>query len=185
MAQTEVEVIQTVDSALSGLDPAARLRVLRWACQKYGAQGNLPEEAGESPAPRKKRQKGRAVGKGESKVSSGKSRPSIVKDLNLRPKDKKDFPTFVSEKKPDGNYEKCTVAVYYLKQELGMATVGVDHVFTCFKAVNWRLPADLENTLALTSHRKGWLDTSNFDDIKITVHGENLVEHDLPARAEK
>lgn len=56
-----------------------------------------------------------------------------------------------------------------------------DHVFTCFKDVGHRTPKNMPQTIRDTASRKGWLDTSERGNIKITNHGENLVEHDLPA----
>jgi hypothetical protein len=176
---SEIEAIQTFDTVLSGLDELTRMRVLSWAWQKYGTASG-PKVQEKAPA-LYIRKRGTAVNvNGTKRKGTPKSRPSIIKDLNLRPNGKKDFPSFVAEKQPADNYEKCTVAVYYLNQELGLESVSIDHVFTCYKALGWRLPSSLHNSLALTSHRKGWLDTSDFKNIKLTTHGENFVEHDLP-----
>jgi hypothetical protein len=70
-----------------------------------------------------------------------------------------------------------------LKTELGVSNVTLSHVFTCFKDAHWRVPPDLANALALTAHRKGWVDTRDTDDLSVTTHGENLIEHDLPRKA--
>ena len=37
MATNEIGALKEVDQALSGIDDEARLRVLKWACDKYGA----------------------------------------------------------------------------------------------------------------------------------------------------
>ena len=104
----------------------------------------------------------------------------MVRDLNLKPKGKKTLDEFVESKKPSSYYEKSTVATYYLKHELSLSAISANHIFTCFKHMKWRVPADLFNTLAYTASQYGWLDTSNGEDIKVTTMGENLVEHDLP-----
>jgi hypothetical protein len=103
----------------------------------------------------------------------------IVKDLNLSMSDKKSFKDFVNEKKPLSNQEKCTVALYYLQNEIEVENVTVNHIYTCYKNVNWRT-VDLRNILFLTASRKGWVNTSDTENITITIHGEALVEHDLP-----
>jgi hypothetical protein len=185
MSPTEIEAIQAVDTALNSLDPAARSRVLKWAYQKYSSTSEMTEQTDDQIVGKKKHKKSQPHIKGKKKAIKGKTRPTIVKDLNLRPKGKKDFRSFVEEKKPDNNYEKCTVAVYYLKQELGISQVTMDHVLTCYKAINWRQPSNYQNALALTAHRMGWLDTSDIADIKLTAHGENLVEQDLPRKDDK
>lgn len=104
---------------------------------------------------------------------------SIDKDLNLKPKGKKAIDDFITGKSPSSLLEKVAVCVYYLQRELNIKDIGYNHVFTCFKHLNWRLPSDLPNTMQQAG-TKGWLDTSNSMDLKITTHGENLVEHDLP-----
>jgi hypothetical protein len=106
----------------------------------------------------------------------------MVRDLNLKPKDKKSFADFVAEKQPSSNFEKCAVAVYYLKNELSIDAVTPSHVFTCFKDAHWRVPPNLPNALAVTAHRKGWVDTRDTTSLAITTHGENLIEHDLPRK---
>jgi hypothetical protein len=120
--------------------------------------------------------------KGEKRKLKAKSGATIIKNLNLRPKGKISFKDFVAEKRPPANLQKCTVAVYHLQHKLGLKGIGVNHVFTCYKEVGWRVPPNLSNTLSVIASIRGWLDTSNKEDIKTTTHGENLVEHDLPLK---
>lgn len=195
MAASEVDALKAVDDALKDLnDVAACERILRWAWARYVPAGSAPSQPSSSapserPAPglsrkggKGRRPAGRAVKKNES--TSRKPRTiSIVRDLNLRPKGKKSFGDFVAEKQPSSNFERCAVAVYYLKNEAGIDAVTPSHVFTCFKDAHWRVPSDLANALALTAHRKGWVDTRDMDSLTVTTHGENLIEHDLPRKA--
>jgi len=180
---SEVDALKAVDDALSGLeDGAARERVVRWAWEKYCTKP-IPH-AEEDPAarlsPRKQKAPKRKAG---AKSAKGKTTLSLVKDLNLKPKGKKSFEAFASEKKPTSNQQKCTVSVYYLRHELRLSAVSAGHVLTCFKNMRWRIPANLPNTLRYTASVDGWLDTSVMGDIKVTTMGDNLVEHDLPAKA--
>src|SRR5205823_2576602 len=118
--------------------------------------------------------------------SQPKSQPiSLSKDLNLKPKGNQSFDEFVQIKDPKSLYEKCTIAVYYLRTELSITGVSASHVYTCFKHMKWKLPADLGNTLSYTASQHGWLDTSNMQDLNVTAMGENLVEHDLPKKSKK
>jgi hypothetical protein len=171
----EIEAITILENTLSQLeDPAARDRVLKWAWDKYSTRPSpLTDMATEINKPPRK---GKKKAKSPAKTKSG---PSIVKDLNLNPEGKKSFRDFVQEKQPSTNQEKCTAAIYYLRHELGIDNISINHVFTCYKNANWRV-TDLYNILVLTASRKGWVDTSNTENIAITTHGENLVEFDLP-----
>lgn len=106
---------------------------------------------------------------------------TIVKDLDLRPEGQPSCREFYVQKNPTTQEQAITVVVYYLKQVLELDKVTPDHVFTCFKDVGRKTPKYLPQTIRDTAKRKGWVDTSERGTVKITNHGENLVEHDLPA----
>lgn len=182
---SEIDALKAVDDALSGLDDSTvRERVLSWAWKKFAAT-HTPAATDETdgrahPAKGTKRKATRstkAKGKAKNKV---KAPLSMARDLNLKPKGKKSFDDFADEKKPNSIYEKCTVAAYYLKHELELPAVSANHIFTCFKHMKWRVPADLLNSLAYTASHHGWLDTSDRENINVSTMGENLIEHDLP-----
>jgi hypothetical protein len=104
------------------------------------------------------------------------------KSLNLSPGGKPSAAQFAAEKKPSNVKQKCVVAVYYLRETLGLDKVTASAVHTFFKTLNWPLPADLKNALQQAGSA-GWLDTADAADIKLTSMGENLVEHKLPPKA--
>jgi hypothetical protein len=178
---TEIEALKTVDEVLSALDDnAMRDRVLRWACQKYAMGAPAPAVSTEhTVVPLPKVPLGKPKGKSRPKTGSAGS-PSIVRDLNLKPKGKDSFDQFAAKKNPGSNQQKCVVAVYYLQHELGLSSITADHVYTCFKHMQWRVPSSLANTMAYVASVHGWLDTRNMADVKLTTIGENLVDHDLP-----
>jgi len=178
---TEIDALTKIDKLLETVtDSAARDRILNWIWDKHASSPSPQQKVGESGGKRKKKQ-----GKKKQRKKKGTQRRStlsIVKGLDLKPKGKTSFADFVKEKNPSSNQDKCVVSVYYLRHELGNKAINANDVFTCFKAANWRVPADLENTLAVSATRKGWFDTSDRQNIKITIHGENFVEHDLPSK---
>ena len=181
----EIDALKAVDTALSELDdPTARERVLSWAWKKFVSTHTpaATDETDDSTHPAKRTKKkvigsNKTKGKAKSKV---KAPLSMERDLNLKPKGKKSLDDFVGEKKPNSIYEKCTVAAYYLKHVLGLKAVSANHIFTCFKHVKWRVPADLLNSLSYTASQYGWLDTSDRQSVNVSTMGENLIEHDLP-----
>jgi hypothetical protein len=179
---TEIEALKTIDEVLSALaENAARDRVLRWACGKYMVAAPMASASHTQAAAGKTPQRARkSKNKSRPKASSASS-PSIVTDLNLKPKGKSSLDQLVAQKLPKSNQHKCVVAVYYLKHEINVPSIAVDHVYTCFKHMKWRVPSSLANTMAYVASVHGWLDTRNMADIKMTTIGENLVEHDLPS----
>jgi hypothetical protein len=131
----------------------------------------------------------------EQSSKKNKTRPStketlnIVKDLNLGGNSSaQSFKQFVKEKDPKGVLSAMkfnAVAVYYLKKILENEQIGINHIYTCYKEVGKRTPAALQQSIRDTSSREGTIDTKSMENIKITVRGENLVEHDLPLNGEE
>jgi hypothetical protein len=130
----------------------------------------------------------------EERLTSAGSRPrrkavqrksaQMVKDLNLRDQNGlPSFKTFVEEKAPKPNVQFNTVAVYYLTKVLNVAEVGENHLYTCYKEASRPVPGNLAQSIYDASgSRYGYLDASNFGALRVSVRGENLVEHELPAR---
>ena len=70
--------------------------------------------------------------------------------------------------------------MYYLQHKIEISTITPDHVFTCYRDVGVKVPAALVQSLRDTANRRGWLDTANTNDLKVTTPGMNYLEHDLP-----
>jgi hypothetical protein len=122
-----------------------------------------------------------------SKTKSTKQKEvvSIVKELNLRPKGKKSFKDFFAEKKPSSAQAFNTVAVYYLARVIEQQGISPSHVYTCYKEVSERPPVALPQSIRDTASLKGFIDSSDSHNLKLTTRGENFVEHDLPAKDTK
>jgi hypothetical protein len=175
---SELDVMKLVNDELSKIeDPSVRVRILRWAWEKFGGGAGA---VGTALAPVKATTKPRKPknGSGTPKTKA----PTLLKDLDLKPKGRPSFADVAAAKKPISHYERCLVAVHYLTNAAEVSPVSVDHVYTCFKVMGWRLPADLRNAMQVAASTKGWLDTSNMNDIRVTVHGDNYLEHDLVKR---
>jgi len=111
--------------------------------------------------------------------SSGKETHSVVPDLNLRPRTGKSLGAFITAKAPKTNEEHFAVMIYYMQKQLKITSIGVDHIYTCFSDIKVRVPSSLRTVLGNAARRKGWF-SSSVEDLKLTTHGENFVDHDLP-----
>lgn len=124
-----------------------------------------------------------SVGVSHPKGSRGnkkESSVSLVADLNLRPKGKKTLREFYADKKPATNEQTFAVMLYYLANVLGMSGITPNHIYTAFKDLDIRVPNRLRTVLSNSASRHHWIDTSDKENMKLTIHGENFVEHDLP-----
>lgn len=156
--------------------------------RETGAESPTP---GATP-PRKSRAAKKAASRTSKAASSGRkhtgSAPKMVHDLNLRPSGKDSLKKFAAEKAPKSQDEKNAVILYYLKEVLGIAKVTADHVFTAYREMKdegWKTPSNVRNSLQVTKSTKGWVDTSDMDDISMPIAGTNMVEHDLPKATTK
>lgn len=188
----EIEAMKAIADKMEKLSDAERGRVLGWALSKYGSASDIgfvaPSAPPAPPAPPAGpdgiAKRGPATTTMPSKGKGTKKAKSIIsmdKSLNLSPSGKTSAAAFAAEKKPTNAMQKSVVAVYYLRETLGMSAVTVSAVYTFFKTLSWPVPADMRNALQKAGS-EGWLDTKNSEDIKLTSMGENLVEHSLPAK---
>ena len=167
--------LQIVALAMGGSPPAApsgrsgRTESPTTPQRKSRTRRRATTAEGEQPKPKRRRRSGG---------------PGLVKDLTLRPGGKKAFKDFAEEKQPKTHQQKQAVIVYWLRHELGMESgITADHVNTCYLDAGWVRPANLDNNLQVTAAQKGWLDTSDMDNITIGTRGEDVVQHDLPAKS--
>lgn len=176
---SEIDIIKTIDEVLNSVEePEAIVRILTWVNSKYGfILSQQPSQTPQSETITQKDRAGRTKSKSSSKTRSKVSLTQI-KDLNTSPSGKTTLTDFINDKQPKSHVEKGTVVAYYLINTLEIKP-SINHIFTCYKHVDWRLPSNLPNMLQQAG-TKGWLDTSDNKNIIVTHQGQNLVEHDLP-----
>ena len=105
---------------------------------------------------------------------------SIVKDLDLAEQGyKPSLKDFFSKYTPRNNFERNLIFVYYLQNIANESAITTDHIFTCYRHVSVKLPRAFKQSLWDTASQKGWIDTSSLEDIKVTTHGMNYIEHEI------
>jgi len=102
---------------------------------------------------------------------------SIVKTLNLS--SPQSLMEFYKTKKAPSALERNTLFIYYLEKIAGIQNIGLNHIYTCYKETNAKMPKALRQSLLDTASKKGWLITKKMTDIRISTRGEYLVEHEL------
>lgn len=152
-------------------------------------KGEITSKAAkEKPSKNKSAQKGEVKSPQSSKKAktvTNKETLSIDKNLNLRPKDKKSFKEFYEEKQPGPAGDFNTVAIYYLTKILELSSINLNHIYTCYKEVNKKVPTAFAQSIFDIASRKGYIDSSDMNNLKLPLRGENFVEHDLPKKVKK
>ena len=166
---SEAAQMKVLDALLGALEVPVHQR------SQGGASESRSENDGTPRAARAKR----ATGKKDPD-------PKILPDLNLRPSGKVALKDFVAEKAPKSNEMLYAVIVHYLQHVLSVKSVSIDHIYTAIKHLGDRkVSTRLRTVVSNSAKEKGWLNTSNLDAIRTTVNGDNMVEHDLPAKKAK
>lgn len=118
-----------------------------------------------------------------NKAAGALERYALIKDLDFtKGEGNVTLKDYYKQKDPKSYTEKNLVFVYFLKNKLKVSNVNLDHIYTAYDEVGSRRPNAFRQSVADTSSKKGWLDTSSYEDIKISIKGQNYVDHDLPAK---
>jgi len=112
----------------------------------------------------------------KSKASSSKS-PTYLSDFNFRPTGKESLKDFHGRYKVSTSMQNNLVFAYYL-QEILNEQITENHIYSCYKYLGIKIPS-FPSTLNDTKRIKGWIDTSNYDNIKVTRVGINFLEHEM------
>jgi hypothetical protein len=114
-----------------------------------------------------------------SKIKAKKV-PGLLKNLDLTGgSDKPSLRDFYARYDHKSNFERNLIFTYYLKEELEIEKVTLDHIFTCYRHVGQKIPKALEQGMRDTAKAKAWVDIDDIDDIKVPIAGMNHIEHDL------
>lgn len=107
----------------------------------------------------------------------------MLKDLDLSASKK--YPAlieFTDSKFPITNEERNLVFLYYLKEIRHLDNVTLDHIYTCYRAVNIRAPVDIKASLEATASQHKWIVFTKDGQLSVTPKGREYVENYLPIK---
>lgn len=108
---------------------------------------------------------------------SGKEEPKFLGDLDLSIGSLGRLKEFHARYLAKTNYEHNLIFVYYLKEGTGLDEVSEDHIFTCYRTVQVKIPGALRQSL-IDTKTKGWIVVEG-GSVRLTTAGRNHLEHDL------
>lgn len=142
---------------------------------KQTKEGSSKKEEGSKV---KSSQKAETKGSTPKSIKKGAA-PEVMKidpDLNLMPKGKISLEEFYDSISLKSSAEHFLLFVYYLTNKLGTNNVTLNHIYTCFKEVKAKAPEHFRQAATDVQNKKGWLNTNDKNDIKLTQKGENEIE---------
>jgi len=194
MIDKELEAIFKCHELMKDLDDESKLRVFKYLLDRYNlvptssafesnntkhptlASLEEPDIIVEEHKPKKMSKKPTST---KPKNSGGSSKSySLVTSLNLVSNGKDSLKDFFAKYQTKNNFEKNIVILYYLERVIGEENIGINHIYTCYKHVLQKVP-NIYQSLLDTKNRKGWVDTANTENLKVTVSGENYIEHEI------
>lgn len=103
---------------------------------------------------------------------------TFLADFDFMPSGKESLRDFASKFKTSNNQELTLIFVYYLQEVLGTQNISENHIFSCFRHLNLKIPS-IRDTVTNTKRFQGWIETADRNDIQLTRAGINYLEHDL------
>lgn len=136
------------------------------------------DEATDEPAVKQKLKR-RATTKKKVGVEDGGSGVSIDHpklDKNL---DTAKLSSFYSQFSPKNHPEKILIFLKFITESLEIESPNTDQVFTCYKAVNEKIPQAFAKAFRDTSGKFGYIDMKSATNILIPIAGDNHFTHTL------
>lgn len=140
-----------------------------WDLKNSGKRGNVSKEDNNDSA---------TPSNGKSKTSKKTLNYKIVQDLDLKPVEQKSLIDFFGEYNSKNNHEYNLLFVYFLEKILQITQISANHLYTCYKEVGLKIPS-IHRSVIDTKDKKGWIDTKDMNDLKVSRVGENYLEHNM------
>jgi hypothetical protein len=120
-----------------------------------------------------------AVGGGRSKAKgSGSKKPATphTVDLNFSAA-KTSLKDFMDQKKPSSINKRYLAIAFWLRENLGLETVTMHEIYTCYRLMGWNVPRDANQPLR-DIKKQGWMNKAQAPGAYSVNHvGENEVNN--------
>jgi hypothetical protein len=133
----------------------------------------LPEEAAaDDPS-----QEVSVSGTGKAKKPPSASKYTFNNDFNMSPDGVPSLKDYCTEKDPRNEQDKFLVASAWIQTHGGAEPFTGQHLFTCFRAMDWKTQADMIQPLRNLKSKKSYYDKVGRGEWKLTGIGLEAVEN--------
>jgi len=142
-----------------------------------GSQDNIENEV-LLEAQKKTAQK-KATGTTTTKKSKTSSKDlTYLTDYDFRPSGVEGTKEFYEKYKSISNMENNLIFAYYFQEIRKEKEISTDLIYSAYRHVGLKIPS-FPQSLIDTKARKGWIDTANMHELKVTRAGINFMEHEI------
>ncbi len=97
--------------------------------------------------------------------------PKFLTDLKLSPEGQTPWKEYAASKNPQVEADKYMVAAGWLTEHGGNEKFKIAHVFTCFRAMDWKMQKDSSQPMRALKKNKSYLDSLGAGHWKLTDIG--------------
>jgi len=101
---------------------------------------------------------------------------AFMNELNLTPDNIPAWADYAADHNPQTVDDKFLVASAWLQTHGGCQTFGGGHLFTCFRAMDWKTQVDMTQPLRKLKSAKSWYENPQFGEWKLTGIGLTAAE---------
>jgi hypothetical protein len=101
--------------------------------------------------------------------------PNVLNNIDIKA-GKVALADFVKQMNPQSVHDKFAVIAVWLKEQHDLPEITGDHIYTCFRLLDWPAPDDVDQRLREIKHGKKWFDKGDSKGgYKINIVGLNAV----------
>lgn len=101
--------------------------------------------------------------------------PRVLEDLKLN-KARDPLKDYIERKKPSGHNSKYLAIAGWLKDNLSLNEVTMDHIHTCYRHLGWQTPKDASAPLRAMTSQNHWFSKAQGKGAYTLNHvGENVI----------
>ena len=139
------------------------------------SNGNVIDVEAEEPADEtmEPEEEGAALGadgNGKPKKPLG-PKHTFLPDFNLAPTGVSAWKDFAAERDPQSDNDKCLVASLWIQTHGGVDPFTGNHLFTCFRAMDWKTQVDMIQPLRGLKSKKSYYDNPSHGKWRLTTIG--------------
>jgi hypothetical protein len=160
----------TVSEALATLGPGIpQRRLLNHSDNESSAQAKLVNSDEEAEEIDEGFEESASDANGSER--RGPRKPKYLSDLKLSPDGQMAWKEYATEKNPNTVEEKYLVAAAWLTLHGGVDIFKIDHVFTCFRAMEWDVRKDFSQPMRQLRADKSYFELPKKNHWKLTEIG--------------
>ena len=129
-------------------------------------------------APKKTAQKKVAVSTTAKKSKISSKDLTYLTDYDFRPAGVEGVKEFYEKYKSTSNMENNLIFAYYFQEKRQEKEISTDLIYSAYRHIGLKIPS-FPQSLFDTKARKGWIETANMHELKVTRAGINFIEHEI------